>query len=109
VLLLVGTTLGIGSDILSCPNYAVMDYVWLRGIFIAGVNNDTVSTVINTRIYWPTDSVNLSFDTRVVSCEPCKRIHVNADLPIHEIYVFADYIVERFTQSALSSIIIDNQ
>jgi len=52
--------------------------------------------VINTRIYWPIDTVNLTFDTRAMSRKSSECIHVSTNLSVHKVYVFAYYIIESF-------------
>ena len=102
MLLCIGATFRISCYVITCPNYAVVDYVWFCGIFVAGPNNHMLTRVINARVYWPTDAVNLTFDTRVMSRKSSKRIHVNPNLLVYKVYVFADHIVESFGHSILS-------
>ena len=114
MLLRIGTTLGISGDVITCPNYAVVDYVRLCGIFVASPNDHTLTSVIDSRIYWSIDAVNLTFDTRVMSRKSGERIHVNTNLPVYKVYILANYIVESFghvsTQpSDLYSALLDGQ
>ena len=96
MLLLVGTTLGIGGEIVLSPDYAVVNDVRFLWVLVAGQNHDLLSSAIDLRPDWSFHAMNLTFDPRVVPCESSEGVYVSPNLLVDEVYVLSDDVIKAF-------------
>ncbi len=99
-LLFIAAAFRICGDVIAGSDYPVVDYIGPRGILVAGSDDYLLTAVINSRAHCLIDTSNLTFDPNLMTSESTESVHVDTNLLVHELDVFANHIIEGFGHCA---------